>query len=397
MAKAQITNSLCKSCGSVKLTPFYSLESVPVHSVLLMPTEEKAKSYPKGNIELVFCEDCGFIFNRCFDSTLHEYSAEYEETQAFSSTFNKFQHELAKNLIKKYHLHNKTILEIGCGKGEFLNLLCETGDNRGVGFDPSYIEKRNKSLSKKNITFIRDFYSEKYAGHEADFIVCKMTLEHISDTFDFIQMTRSSIGNRGDTFLFFQVPNVRYILQDLAFWDIYYEHCSYFSAGSLSRLFKRGNFEVLDLYTGYHDQYLMIEAKPKNHTASKKLSGKDDIKELKKEIDHFVTQLESKFRFWEKKLVELKKQNKIVIIWGAGSKAVSFLSTLKITDEIDCAVDINPYKHDTYLAGTGHKIVAPKNLTKLKPDVAIVMNPVYINEIKKDLMKINLHPEILTV
>jgi SAM-dependent methyltransferase len=391
------THITCKSCGSNNLLPFYFLENVPVHSVLLMPTKERATTYPKGNIELVFCEDCGFIFNRRFDPTLHEYSSEYEETQAFSSTFNEFQTVLARNLIKKYNLGHKNILEIGCGKGEFLTMLCEMGDNQGIGFDPSYIEERNKSPLKYNIIFIKDFYSDKYAKYKSDFIVCKMTLEHIADTSEFISMIRRSLDDRRETVVFFQVPNVKYIVKDLAFWDIYYEHCSYFSAGSLSRLFKLCDFDVLDVYTDYKDQYLMIEAKPKNDKIFGNIPPEDDIDELRKGIENFVKQLESKLRFWKQKLLELKKQNKTVIVWGAGSKAVSFLSTLKITDEIYCGVDINPFKHETYLAGTGHKIVGPGYLSRLKPDVVIVMNPVYIDEIRNDLSKLNLHPELLSV
>ena len=31
------------------------------------------------------------------------------------------------------------MIEIGCGKGEFLTLLCETTGARGVGFDPEAV------------------------------------------------------------------------------------------------------------------------------------------------------------------------------------------------------------------------------------------------------------------
>jgi hypothetical protein len=115
---------------------FYELERVPVHSVLLLPTREEAITYPRGDIRLGFCRACGFISNTAFDPSLHEYSERYEETQGYSPTFNAFARRLAEHLIERYDLHGKDIIEIGCGKGEFITLLCDLGGNRGIGIDP---------------------------------------------------------------------------------------------------------------------------------------------------------------------------------------------------------------------------------------------------------------------
>jgi SAM-dependent methyltransferase len=175
-----LQSTTCPACGGVRLTPFYEMSGAPAHSVLLMPTREAALAYPRGDIHLALCEDCGFITNTAFDPSLHEYSERYEETQGFSPTFGAFHRALAQRLIDRYDLRHKTILEIGCGKGEFLTMLCQMGDNRGVGFDPAYIPERNAAADDR-ITFIRDFYSEQYADYQADFVVCKMTLEHIPD------------------------------------------------------------------------------------------------------------------------------------------------------------------------------------------------------------------------
>ena len=125
-----------------------------------------------------------------------EYSTDCEESQQFSPTFNEFSRRLAKYLIEKYDLHYKEIMEIGCGKGEFLTLLCDLGENRGVGFDPAYVKARDTSKTAERITFIQDFYSEKYAGYQADFVCCKMTLEHIHPTAQFVSMVRRAIGDR---------------------------------------------------------------------------------------------------------------------------------------------------------------------------------------------------------
>ena len=223
---------------------FYEVPRVPVHSVLLMPTRDVAVNFPKGDIALGHCSHCGFIANTVFDPTVHNYSAQYEETQGFSGTFQAFHRRLAEEMIEKYDLHGKKMIEIGCGKGEFLSLLCEMGNNSGVGFDPAFVSERNPSAGDTKVEFVADFYGEKYAHVQGDFVCCKMTLEHIPDTANFVRTVRRSVGDRYDTVVFFQVPDMTRVLRDLAFWDIYYEHCSYFSAESLKLLFEEQGFDV---------------------------------------------------------------------------------------------------------------------------------------------------------
>lgn len=387
----------CKNCGDQGLTVFYEQKDVPVHSVLLLPTREAAINYPKGNIMLGFCQKCGFISNVAFDPNVHEYSSNYEETQGFSPTFNKFHRLLATHLIERYDLHNKDIIEIGCGKGEFLTLLCELGDNRGIGFDPAYVSERNHSNVKDRTTFIKDFYSEKYSNYRGDFIVCKMTLEHIQIPFDFVSRIRRSIGDQLNTIVFFQVPDVTRVLSDCAFEDIYYEHCSYYSQVSLEHLFSRCDFDVINLWKEYDEQYLMIESKPAKGKAGIEPAQKNGLITLRHQTENFTKKYKQKLYTWQRKLQGIRQNGRRVILWGGGSKGVAFLTTLKIFDEIKYVVDINPFKHGTYMAGTGQKIVGPDFLKEYKPDTVIVMNPIYCEEIRQNLNRMGLTSEIMTV
>ena len=81
----------------------------------------------------------------------------------------------------------------------------------------------------------------------------------------------------------------------------------------------------------------------------------------------------------------------------AGSKGVAYLTALGLTDEIECAVDINPHKAGKFMAGTGHRIVQPEALVEIRPDVVVVMNPIYRAEIASTLGDLGLHPELVTV
>jgi SAM-dependent methyltransferase len=391
----------CPCCGGRRVDVFYEVEKVPVNSVLQLPSREEALNFPTGDIALGFCSDCGFVYNAAFRAELLEYSDRYDPTQAFSPTFNQWHQDLARRLIERYGLRHKTIIEIGCGKGEFLNMLCELGDNSGLGFDPAYVPKRDVQRGKTRAKFISGFYDERYAGERGDFVCCKMTLEHIQPAADFMGTVRRAVGDDPRTVVFFQVPDVERILEELAFWDVYYEHCSYYSMGSLGRLFRRTGFEVIDLAREYDNQYLMVEARPATGTHRTPLPQENDLKRLRCLARDFATRLSEQKARWQGILREYKQRGRKVVIWGSGSKGVAFLTTLGMGEGadqggIEYVVDINPHRQGFYMAKTGQRIVGPDFLRDYRPDAVIVMNPVYEKEIRQDLAARGLEPEVLT-
>lgn len=385
---------VCPSCGERGMQVFFELQGVPTNSCILLGTREEALAYPRGDLQLAFCPPCGFISNMAFDEKLTEYSGRYEETQSFSETFNAFHRRLAERLIERYNLHGKDVLEIGCGKGEFIALLAELGDNRGVGFDPGYHEERTSTALAGRLRFVKDFYSEKYAGYQADLVCCKMTLEHIHPTSQFIATVRRAIGDRYSTVVFFQLPEATRIVRDCAFEDIYYEHCSYFTSGSLGRLFRRNGFDVLNLETEYAGQYLTIEARPARGVPSAPLAQEDDLAVLAHSVAEFPAKCQAKLVEWRRRVSEASGRGRRIVLWGSGSKAVSFLTTLGVGDSVEYAVDINPYRQGYYMPATGQRIVAPAFLQEYRPDVVIVMNAIYRDEIARDLDRMGLRPEI---
>lgn len=387
--------SVCPSCGANHVGTFYEALSAPVNSVLLLPSREQALTFPTGDVRLAFCEACGFIHNTSFDRRLVEYSARCEETQGFSPFFRSWHENLARRLVDRYSLRNKKIIEIGCGKGEFLALLCDLGDNRGIGFDPAYIPERTASESANRIQFIADFYTEKDSGHQGDFVCCKMTLEHIPDTAAFIRMVHSSLRDSPNACVFFQVPDVLRVLKEEAFWDVYYEHCSYFSIGSLARLFRGAGFEVLDLGREYSDQYVTIEARVAGEAASP-CPAEDDLWDMKTNVQKFATRVPRRIAEWRDRLESYRAQGLKTVVWGAGSKGVTFLSTLNVPGAVEYVVDINPNMSSHYLAKTGLEIVTPSILSDYRPDVVIVMNPVYRPEISARLASLGLRPEVIS-
>ena len=277
--------------------------------------------------------------------------------------------------------------------------MCGLGGNWGIGMDPSYVPGRTPGLSLERVGFVRDFYSEKYShlAASADFICCRHTLEHIAPVGRFLRSLRQAIGQRNDCVVFFEVPDVTRILREGAFWDIYYEHCSYFSPGSLARSFRASGFDVLRIDLDYGDQYILIAARPAERPGGSRSTSEDDPGELTGALAHFATVGPKQMLEWSGRIRGIVDSNQRAAIWGAGSKCVAFLTTLKLGKEIECVVDVNPHKQGSYTPGTGHMIVPPEALKAHKPDCVIVMNPVYCDEIRHDLEHLGIQPAILPV
>lgn len=387
----------CPACTACGMQIFFRLENVPVHQNLPLPTREAAQQCVRGDIVLGFCPVCGFVSNLAFEPGLLEYSPQYDNSQSFSPLFWDYLQDLAVNLVSRYELYNKTIIEIGCGKGEFLTMLCELGHNRGIGFDPSYVE--GSGVVMERVTFIRDFYSERYANCQGDLVCSRHVLEHVQYPAELIASLRRSIGDRPGTVVFFEVPDVTWILHNLTFWDIFYEHCSYFSPGSLARLFTTCGFYIVGITKSFGGQYLWLEAFPRDETEEAELAGMGSPQEIAHAATRFAVHCRDKMETVRRQLFDgMERSGRRCVIWGAGAKGVTVLNTLDIPPErIEFVVDINPRKQWMYVPGTGQQIVPTDFLKTYLPEAIFVMNPNYLDEIRDTIADLGISAELVSL
>lgn len=375
---------ICPVCKAEEISSILEITQVPAHCNLLWMTRNDAVLAPRGDIQLAFCQKCGHIFNKAFKPELMQYTQIYENSLHFSPYFQNYAQSLAAYLIEHYDLHGKDIIDIGCGKGDFLRLLCRLGGNKGIGFDPTYVQEQNNELEKsEHIMFIKDFYSARYRDYRADFICCRQVLEHIQHPSIFLNQIRNSIGKDTGTIVFFEVPNVVYTLQDLGIWDLIYEHCSYFSESSLHFLFHSCGFKVGDVWEAFNGQYLCLHALPALEMDSSLRTDEDSVQQMDSKVSTFRVKYLQKVKAWKDKLKNMKRKGQRAVVWGGGSKGVTFLNLIDSQKQIEYVIDINPRKQGNYTAGSGQKIVSPEFLREYNADTIIIMNPIYQEEIKK--------------
>jgi len=209
-------------------------------------------------------------------------------------------------------------------------------------------------------------------------------------------MVREAVGTKANTHMFFEVPNALSIFQRLFLWDIIYEHCSYFTHSSLLRAFASCGFHVEELTEEYQGQFLCLDAVPCNQQDPRN-NWQYDISQITHSIESFKVLHDQKVVEWRSRLKRIQEEGNRAVVWGAGSKGVTFLNAFRNIAAVEYAVDINPRKQGMYVPGTGQEIVPPSFLESYQPDIVIVVNPVYKNEIRDTIAGLDLTPIIISI
>ncbi len=382
-----MSGNACPACGAAASEPFLALPRVPVNPSQRSTTRAQATGVAVGDVLLTFCDRCAMIWNPEFDPAALDYDAEYENSLHFSPVFQGYAEELVERLVERYGIRGKTVVEIGSGKGEFLALVCERGDNRGIGFDPTY-NGESDAAANGRVRFVPELYGEQTAV-EADLVVFRHVLEHVADPLGFLQDVRRAIGER-EAVVYCEVPAAEYLLWERAVWDVIYPHCSVFAAAALRYLFERAGLRVLDSGFSFGGQYLWVEATPDSEVRA--VLPKAEAAALRPLVDSFSADVQAQRARWTETLTATNGDG--VALWGGGAKGTTFLNLVRGTEHVGAVVDLNPRKQGTFVPGTGHPIVAPEALVGRAPGRVIVMNPVYRDEIATRLAELDLHPEL---
>lgn len=366
----------CPVCAAQALQPFLYRNAVPVHQNLVVEYPQAARSVARGVLDLAVCTHCGFVCNRAFDLSLLAYGEDYDNTQSCSAYFDAYLDALVRHLVEECGLRDCTIVEVGCGKGEFLRKLVDYpgANNRGFGFDPSYVGP-DSDLDGR-LQFRRCYYDDSCTDVHADAVICRHVIEHVPQPLALLRSVRAALAQTPQAKVFFETPCVEWILHHRVVWDFFYEHCSLFSAASLRTAFEQAGFAVNRVDTLFNGQYLWLEAQPRTgpmlptaaapNTATLALAYSTEEQRLR--------------QVWLQRLTALRAHGKIAL-WGAGAKGATLANLIDPDGTlIDCVVDINPRKQGRYIPGTGHPIVAPAELPQRGVLQAILMNPNYRQE-----------------
>ena len=370
------TPTTCPLCRSSHGELILRIRTTPVHQHVTGATEAEARACPRAEVALTLCRACGFVFNQAFAPQLLRYSPGYENAQTYSNVFQSYLGSLVADLARRYELAGKTVVEIGCGQGTFLQRLQAVTGCKGIGFDPSYNAERG--VHREDCTFVASVYDVAHPDSHGDIVCARHLVEHLSRPLDLIQDFRRALPARSG-FAWMETPRLEWILEQRAFWDIFYEHCSYFTMPVLASLFTSHGFAVSSHRATFADQYQWIEARPAPHGGDAAQSSVDGLaRELRDFAEAWTTWRDA----WQQKLHVLSRRGPCVV-WGAGAKGVMFLNHLDAGAEVvQGVVDLNPHKQGRFVSGTGQPIVAPDSVRKIGARTVLVANSNYLAEIR---------------
>jgi SAM-dependent methyltransferase len=361
------------------------------------PDREQARRAPQAKLEIVACTACGHACNAAFDPRQVAYSPAYDNSQHFSSTFREYATRLADRLIDTYDVSQKSVVDIGCGRGDLLMLLAERGRNRGFGFDPSF-DPATAVASETRVTISQQYFEREHAAEIVPALVCcRHVLEHVFDPLQFLRNLHQSVTGAGTPLLYLEVPSGERLLRSAGLWDYIYEHYSYFSRTSLEIVLRAAGFEVLRIEEDFGGQFLCAEARP--------MVGSVEVPAIRgsvidsADITVAARRMQANLSGWRTWAELLSASGRTATIWGAGSKGVMFLNLLGLSapEPVDFAIDQNPNKTDRYLAVSGQVVLAPEALAHRDVDQVIVMNAIYRSEIQTRLAMVGSHAVITTV
>ncbi len=220
----------------------YEQNNYPILQNRVYETHEEAINCSCGQVRLIEDSKTGLIYNVAFHSELMHYDASYNNEQGLSPCFQQHLSEVAK--IINRNLGHSSLVEVGCGKGFFLEMLLAEGFDV-TGFDPTY-EGDNTRIVKE--------YFRPSVLKPSEGLILRHVLEHVPDPLDFLCQLRDANG--GGDLIYIEVPCLDWICEKRAWFDIFYEYVNYFRLRDFNKMFDR----VIASGYLFGDQYLYVVA-----------------------------------------------------------------------------------------------------------------------------------------
>jgi hypothetical protein len=287
----------------------YTQAELPVFQNRMYDSAEQARQCPTGDVRLVQDLSTGLVYNQTFNSKLMVYDENYQNEQAISPLFLEHLNSVAA-IISRY-LGLQALVEVGCGKGTFLEMLLKSKFDI-TGFDPTY--------EGSNPRVLKQYFSEN-SNIQAKGLILRHVLEHIQDPYEFLLKLSAANSYQGNIYI--EVPCFDWICKRRAWFDIFYEHVNYFRISDLSRLF--GSVKSIGHLFG--GQYIYIvgdlaSLKPPIFNQSHAVAFPDEM----------ASSLEQK----------AKESDSDTVIWGGASKGVIFaLLRARAGKPVKAVIDIN--------------------------------------------------------
>ncbi|WP_135076058.1 class I SAM-dependent methyltransferase [Terasakiella sp. SH-1] len=348
----------CRVCGGpLYETPLLCFENMPAMAQNFPDDSQLAQDHGQ-DLTVCQCSLCGLVQ---LDCPPVPYYKEVIRAAAFSEEMRGFRREQFADFVSTHELQGKKVLEVGCGKGEYLELMQEQGvQAHGIEGGLEVVQASQSKPYHMRHDFLEKADQTLSDGPYDAFFMLNY-LEHLPNPNETLRAIAHNLypGAVG----LVEVPNFDMIIRAGLFSEFINDHLFYFTKETLSDLLTRNGFELLDCSEVWHDYCLSAVVKkrqPSDLSHLKKIEAN-----IKKNISDFLEPYASDE----------------VALWGAGHQALANISLLKLQEHIAYVVDSAPFKQNKYTPATHVPIVPPDRLREHPVKAVIVMAASYSDEV----------------
>lgn len=336
-----MNQNYCRLCHNLLVEkPLLTFRNMPA-SAQGFPTEQELSTDSGSELEICQCKKCGMVQ---ITGEPVPYYKDVIRATGVSEEMKVFRRKQFAEWITKYNLNGKKIIEIGCGRGEYMDMMAEHPvELFGLEHNQDSIEAaktRGLHIFKGYIENTEDIIEQ--APFDGFYIL--NFLEHIPKPKKFLQGICNNLND--DAVGIVEVPNFDMILEKKLFSEFISDHLMYFTKDTLTRMLECNGFEVLEIQNIWYDYIISAVVKKRKQL---------EIISLKNQKNLITNQL------WNY-ITKIKKENGKLAVWGAGHQALAIMAMTEIHSEIDCVIDSAEFKQNKYTPATHITIVSPQIL-----------------------------------
>ena len=328
------------------------------------PTAETLTHDRAEDLVLSQCVGCGLVQ---IAGRPVSYFRDVIRAAAFSDEMRGFRQRQFRDWAIRHELIGEPVLEVGCGRGEYLALLRDAGLSvHGVEHSRGAVDAcRAAGLPVSRLFLDR----EGQAVPEAPFAAFTSFnfMEHWPSP---VRTLRAIHGNlRQGALGLVEVPNFDMILEKEIYSEFIRDHLSYFTRSTLAFALQAAGFEVLGCESIWHDYILSATVRRREPMdLAAQLARRELVTQsLRQFLDRFAPSS--------------------VAIWGAGHQALATIALTGIAPAIRYVVDSAPFKQGKFTPATHLPIVSPERLRTDPVRAVIVMAAGYSDEIVRALRR----------
>ena len=353
-------NERCRICGQ-DLFPdiLLGLKNMPA-AAQNFPTAENLSQDRGIDLELRQCSGCGVVQ---LTNPPVPYFRDVIRAAGCSPEMREFRLKQFSEWIGKFQLENAKILEVGCGQGEYLEIMRAAG---GEVYGIEHLEDSVKVCREHGLPVEPVYFEhgdEKLApGPFGGFFILNW-LEHIPDLRTFLRALRNNLTP--DAAGLVEVPNFDVMLKKGLTAEFTADHLYYFTGETFRVTLESNGFEVLSCRPVWHDYILSAEVRRRPLLDTSPFRQKQQT--LGREIDAFAGKYGR------------------TAVWGAGHQALAVMTLAGLEKKICYVVDSAPFKQGKFTHATHLPIVPPERLKTDPPDAVLVMCAGFSDEVARIL------------